>query len=60
MGSPVKGGLIGNAPDLKLESNKDLQFSTDFRRVYHTVLDRWLAADAEKILGSAYEPLPLV
>jgi uncharacterized protein (DUF1501 family) len=60
MGSQVKGGLLGSAPDLNLGPNKDLKFSTDFRSVYRTVLDRWLEADPTKILGADYEALPLV
>jgi uncharacterized protein (DUF1501 family) len=60
MGSKVKGGLLGSAPDLSLGQNKDLKFSTDFRSVYSTVLDRWLEADATKVIGEEYESVPFV
>lgn len=60
MGSKVKGGLHGTAPDLNLAHNKDLKFSTDFRSVYSTVLDRWLEADSGDVLGEKYEPVPFV
>ena len=60
MGSRVNGGLLGSAPDLNLGQNKDLQFSTDFRSVYSTVLDRWLEADSKNVLGQEYAPLPFV
>jgi uncharacterized protein (DUF1501 family) len=60
MGSRVKAGVHGKAPNLDLERNQDLQFSTDFRAVYATMLDRWLACDATKILGKSYAPLGFV
>ncbi|HKK17423.1 MAG TPA: DUF1501 domain-containing protein, partial [Opitutales bacterium] len=60
MGSKVQGGLLGSAPSLDLGHNKDLKFSTDFRSVYSTVLDRWLEADSTKVLGEKYEPVPFV
>lgn len=60
MGSKVKGGLHGTAPDLKLEQNKDLKFSTDFRGVYSSVLDRWLEADSAKVLGQEFDHVPFV
>ncbi|HVS53791.1 MAG TPA: DUF1501 domain-containing protein [Opitutaceae bacterium] len=60
MGSRVKGGLHGTAASLKLERNQDLTFSTDFRQVYATALDRWLDCPSEKILGGKFEPLPIV
>jgi uncharacterized protein (DUF1501 family) len=60
VGSRVKAGLHGRAPDLNVGSNEDLVFSTDFRAVYATVLSRWLGCDAQKILGQSYEPLGFV
>ena len=60
MGSAVKGGLLGRAPDLNLSHNEDLQFSTDFRSIYSTVLGRWLEADANNILGKAFDPVPFI
>jgi uncharacterized protein (DUF1501 family) len=60
MGSRVKGGLHGTAPALNLQRNQDLTFSTDFRQVYATVLDRWLACPSEKVLGHPFAPLAFV
>jgi uncharacterized protein (DUF1501 family) len=60
MGARVKGGLHGTPPSLKLERNQDLAFSTDFRRVYATALERWLDCPAEPVLGRKFEPLPIV
>lgn len=60
MGSQVKAGLHGTAPSLKLERNQDLTFTTDFRQVYATVLDRWLHCPAASVLGKEYQPLSFV
>ncbi len=60
LGSRVKAGLHGRAPALALERNEDLAFSTDFRAVYATVLDRWLGTDARAVLGGDYSPLAFV
>ncbi|MDP1580272.1 MAG: DUF1501 domain-containing protein [Candidatus Didemnitutus sp.] len=55
LGSRVKAGLHGQAPNLDVGRNQDLAYSTDFRSVYSTVLDRWLGCDAPKILGSEFK-----
>lgn len=60
MGSRVKAGLHGTAPSLKIERNHDLTFSTDFRQVYGTVLDRWLNCPAKTVLGTEYQPLGFI
>jgi hypothetical protein len=31
----------------------------DFRRVYATVLERWLKLPAQPSLGQAFEPMPI-
>jgi len=60
LGSRVKGGLHGSAPSLKLAKNQDLQYSTDFRQVYATVLDRWLACSSSPVLNGKFEPLAIL
>ncbi len=57
MGSKIKGGLHGTPPSLDLKRNQDLSFSTDFRQVYATVLDRWFDCPTDAILGKTYHPL---
>jgi uncharacterized protein (DUF1501 family) len=59
MGSRVKAGLHGSAPSLKLERNQDLTFSTDFRQVYASVLDRWLNCPSQTVLGQSFPTLPI-
>lgn len=60
MGSKVKGGLLGEAPKLVENVKKDLEYSTDFRSVYSSMLDQWLEADSSKILGKKFTPVPFV
>lgn len=60
LGSRVKGGLHGTAPALNLAPNQDLTFTTDFRSVYATMLDHWLACPSEPVLGGKFAPLPLI
>ena len=60
LGKPVKGGLYGQYPSLSNLDQGDLKFTTDFRAVYATVLDRWLGTNSEIVLGSRYEDLKFV
>jgi uncharacterized protein (DUF1501 family) len=38
----------------------NLQSTTDFRRVYATLIEEWLGADATKVLGQPFETLGLI
>jgi len=60
LGSRVKPGLHGTAPNLAVDRNEDLAHTTDFRQVYSTVLKNWLACDAQQILGTHHAPLAFV
>lgn len=59
-GSSVKGGLIGNHPSLTDLDEGDLKMQCDFRRVYASLLDRWLGVESKTVLGGPFEALPLV
>ena len=62
-GAPVRGGLIGTAPNLAdLDSNGDLKFVHEFRQVYASVLRDHLGVDTAltgQILGRSFETLPI-
>ena len=60
MGKDVKGGVLGEAPNLNLQPKQDLNFSTDFRSVYTTMLDNWLQSDSSKILGERFDAVPFI
>jgi len=51
LGEPVNGGFYGEQPSLTDLDDGDLKFSTDFRSVYATLLDKVLGADPAQILG---------
>jgi len=53
-------GLLNPLPDLNDLDEGDLKYKTDFKSVYATVLNRWLGADDEKILGKKYEQLKFI
>ncbi|MCH2668664.1 MAG: DUF1501 domain-containing protein [Gammaproteobacteria bacterium] len=58
VGTPVKGGLYGERASLTDIHKNNLKFTTDFRQVYSSVLENWLGAPAEIVLGARYEHIP--
>jgi uncharacterized protein (DUF1501 family) len=55
LGNPVNKGIFGEPPSLSnLDQNGNLKYTTDFRSVYATVLDRWLGASSKDVLGGAF------
>lgn len=60
LGGKVKPGLFGKYPSLTDLDRGDLKFNTDFRSVYGTVLDQWLKAPSQVVLGRKFSALPIV
>ena len=60
LGGKVKPGLFGKYPSLTDLDNGDLKFNTDFRSVYGSVLEKWLAAPSAAVLGRKFPLLPIV
>jgi uncharacterized protein (DUF1501 family) len=60
VGGGVQGGLHGVYPSLSDLEIGDLKHTTDFRSVYGSVLQGWLGAPADRILGGSFPNLPLV
>lgn len=54
-----KGFLNGN-PDLRKLDNGDLIYQTDFRSIYATLLNKWLAADDTRILSQKFPLLDFI
>lgn len=50
-GSLKKKGLLNPLPDLENLSYGDLIYTEDFRKIYATILKKWLHSDDQKILG---------
>ena len=57
VGQRVTGGFYGEEPSLADLDQGDLKFTTDFRSVYATVLERVLGVEAKVGLGSRFAPL---
>jgi uncharacterized protein (DUF1501 family) len=60
-GKAVKGGQYGTVPSLtKLDAGDNLAFTTDFRKVYATMISGWLGVrDTRALLNGAHEPFDL-
>lgn len=55
LGNPVNKGIFGEPPSLSsLDYTGNLKYTTDFRSVYATVLDRWLGASSADVLGGSF------
>lgn len=61
VGNKVKGGFYGAQPSLDataLDRAGNKVFTTDFRSVYSTILDKWLPnGNSQAVLGSSYANL---
>jgi len=61
IGKPIKGGHYGDAPSLtNLDEGGNLKFTTDFRRVYASVIEGWLKHDSKVLLPGDFKTFPLV
>jgi len=60
IGGGVKGGLYGVAPDLSDTNMGNVRYTTDFRSIYATVLERWLGRPSQTILSGNFAQLPLI
>jgi uncharacterized protein (DUF1501 family) len=56
-GHPVKGGFYGEPPSLTALSEGNQIFSTDFRRVFATVLDQVIGVDPKDFLNGSFTPV---
>ena len=56
VGKPVNGGHYGEIPSLtNLADGDNLDHTTDFRRVYQTVIEGWLQnEDADRLLNGNF------
>lgn len=59
-GGKLKGGMVGEHPNLRELENGGQKFHTDFRRVYATVLESWLGFDGQAALGEKFQPLDVL
>lgn len=59
-GSLRQKGLLNPMPDLSDLEGGDLKFQVDFRQVYSTLLEKWLGADGEEVLGARFSALKFI
>lgn len=59
-GPNVNGGVHGDYPSLLDLDQGALRVTTDFRRIYASVLEHWLQVDSQQVLHGAFEPLGCV
>lgn len=55
LGNSINKGVFGEPPSLtSLDTNGNLKYTIDFRSVYATVLDRWMGASSQDVLGGSF------
>lgn len=55
LGNAITKGIFGEPSSLSnLDANGNLKYTIDFRSVYATVLDRWMGASSQNVLGGSY------
>ena len=61
VGKPVRGGHYGEISSLtELDEGDNLVYTTDFRRVYATLIEEWLGHNATReLLGGDFESFPM-
>lgn len=52
-------GVYNKLHDLSKLDDGDVPYEIDFRRIYATLIDDWLQADSQEILGERFQTLPL-
>jgi uncharacterized protein (DUF1501 family) len=60
LGQAVRAGLHGPYPDLNHLDDGDPKHGIDFRRLYATLLDRWLEIPPRDVLNAAFETIPVL
>ncbi|HEV2369942.1 MAG TPA: DUF1501 domain-containing protein [Acidimicrobiales bacterium] len=59
-GAAVKGGFHGDQPPLDHLDSGNLEFTTDFRRVYASLLSEVVGVDPASVLGPGFAGLPFL
>jgi len=59
-GSLKKPGFYNSPPNLSKLDEGDLVYEVDFRRIYASILEDWLEAEAPSILGKPFDKLQIV
>src|SRR5207253_1173095 len=60
VGPQVNGGVRGTMPSLTDLVGGEPKMTTDFRRVYASILDDWLGLPTAAAVGGSFDKLPLI
>jgi uncharacterized protein (DUF1501 family) len=60
VGGGVKGGLYGEHPSLDVLDNGDVTYTTDFRSVYATIIQKWFGRDTSGVLAGSFPTLGML
>jgi uncharacterized protein (DUF1501 family) len=60
VGGGVKGGVYGEHPSLERLDEGDAIFTTDFRSVYATVVERWFGRPARGVIAGSFPSLGML
>ncbi len=61
IGAPVRGGIYGEMPSLTELDDANMKYTTDFRRVYATLITQWMGhADAGDVLRQPFDPFDML
>ncbi|MEL7220055.1 MAG: DUF1501 domain-containing protein [Bacteroidota bacterium] len=55
-----KPGFYNDGPNLSQLVNEDLAYEIDFRRIYATIIEKWLNGDASEVLRGRFAAMDLV
>jgi uncharacterized protein (DUF1501 family) len=58
IGGGLKGGLYGTHPSMDNLDNGDIRFTTDFRSVYATVIEKWFGRPSSGVIAGTFPTLP--
>jgi len=53
-------GILNAMPNLEDLNQGDLKYNVDFKNVYATILEKWLSADASRILKARYNMMDFI
>ncbi|NDV00077.1 DUF1501 domain-containing protein [Pseudoroseicyclus tamaricis] len=60
LGKPIEGGHYGGMPSLTDLEEGNLRYTTDFRRIYSTLIRGWMGQeDVSAVLKDDFDPLPV-
>jgi uncharacterized protein (DUF1501 family) len=60
IGGGITGGLYGKHPSLDQLDNGDATFTTDFRSVYATIVEKWFQRPTTGVLAGSFPTLPII